>query len=262
MVVRGDWARGPAPKKKKSSFTPSPTRVDRVSTPRPPAPPRRNTGLNLPGAYAPAPARNTGMNMPGAYAPAPAPAPYYAPAQIQQGYSPQSFAQSAPAQSFAEPAPYVPPAPPPDTRRRINGKSIKNDEIAELDSTFLDQDAALSEALKKFIADQTEEKGRQKRDTDTAVTGIGRNRKVGLTGMSEDFAARGLQNSGLFMKANADAATDYGRQTQQVRQMFTDNVAKMASQLGKFKSESNATRQSARNEALARLARRSDLVVE
>lgn len=157
---------------------------------------------------------------------------------------------SSPA-SFAAPAvPAAPPEPPKPTEADIR-------KMAEVDSTFLDQKSMYAAALKKFIEDNTRQRGVIERDSDTAREGIGRNRVNGLTSLSEDFAARGLATSGLFADNLDKAGDQYDKQKVNVDTGETNSLNDLAFRKSKYEAENGANGsnvQAARREAFARLA--------
>lgn len=131
------------------------------------------------------------------------------------------------------------------------------DDMAATDSTFMDQKSAYANALKKFIEDNDRQRGILERDAGVATEGIGRNRTNGLTGLSEDFASRGLVNSGMF-RGELDKADDqYDRQETQVKTGLKNGQDDLAFRRAKYEQENgeNGTNiQAARREAFARLA--------
>lgn len=152
----------------------------------------------------------------------------------------------------AAPAPqnFGPPEPPKQTPEDI-GK------LAEVDSAFMDQKSAYANALKKYVEDYTRQKGGLELDANTALTGIERNTEVGLTGLSEDFAARGLANSGMFTDSRDKAVDQYGKQKANVTTGLTNSLGDLNFRKAKYEAENgeNGTNiQAARREAYARLA--------
>jgi hypothetical protein len=133
---------------------------------------------------------------------------------------------------------------------------------AEVDSTFVDQKSMYANALTKYIEDADRQEKGLNLDAKTAKEGIGRNRTVGLTGLSEDFAARGLANSGMFTD-NLDRADDqYDKQEENVGTGLTNALGDLNFRKSKFISENgeNGTNvQAARREAYARLAAAQNL---
>lgn len=133
---------------------------------------------------------------------------------------------------------------------------------ADVDSTFMDQKSMYANALKKYMEDYDRQDKTLERDAATAQTGIGRNREIGLTGMSEDFASRGLANSGMFVDSLDKADTQYDKQAENVTQGLTNAKGDLAFRAAKYQAENgeNGTNiQAARREAYARLAAAQNL---
>lgn len=134
--------------------------------------------------------------------------------------------------------------------------------MAEVDSTFMDQKSAIANALKKYILDSDRQKGNLERDAGVATDGIERNRTVGLTGLSEDFSARGLGNSGMFRDQLDKADGQYDKQTAGITNSLKDSKNDLAFRRSKYEAENgeNGTNiQAARREAYARLAAAQNL---
>lgn len=132
----------------------------------------------------------------------------------------------------------------------------------EVDSIFTDQQSAYANALKKFVADNDRQKENLQLDANTATQGIQRNRTLGLTGMSEDFAARGLSNSGMFVDQRGQASDQYARQKNNVVTGAANGVADLDFRRAKYDAENGAggtNIQAARREAYARLAAAQNL---
>lgn len=131
------------------------------------------------------------------------------------------------------------------------------DQEAATDSTFTDQKSAYANALKKFIEDNDRQKGILETDAGIAQKGIERNKTNGLTGLSEDFASRGLSNSGMFRGELDNASDQYGKQKEQVTMGLKNGTDDLGFRRAKYEQENgeNGTNiQAARREAFARLA--------
>lgn len=134
--------------------------------------------------------------------------------------------------------------------------------MAEVDSIFTDQQSAYANALKKYQADNNRQKSVLKADANTAFKGIGRNQTLGMTGMGEDFAARGLANSGMYADQMDKGNAQYGLQKTNVQSGLTNSLNDLAYRRSKFETENGANGtniQAARREAYARLAAAQNL---
>lgn len=132
-----------------------------------------------------------------------------------------------------------------------------SDDMAATDSVFTDQKSAYANALKKFIEDNQRQQGILNQDASTAQAGIKRNRTNGLTGLSEDFASRGLSNSGMFSQELETADNQYDKQGEQVAfglKNATDDLGFRKAKYEQENGENGTNIQAARREAFARLA--------
>ena len=136
------------------------------------------------------------------------------------------------------------------------------DDMAATDSVFMDQKSQYANALKKFIEDNERQKGILDQDAGIAQDGIKRNRTNGLTGLSEDFASRGLANSGMFTEELGKADKQYDNQSTQVKTGLKNAQDDLSFRRAKYEQENGengSNIQAARREAFARLAASQNL---
>jgi len=155
--------------------------------------------------------------------------------------------------------PAAPAPPPPPPKPPIDYSTYSDDQLAGVDSPFMDQKAMFKNALDKFLLEDTRQRGEIGRDRDTAIAGIDRNEVSGLTSMNEDFAARGLGKSGLRLGAIGEATEAYGRQRTNVRDGFTKSEGDLNARKEKMGSDTTNSIAAARREAYARLAAKQEL---
>lgn len=131
-----------------------------------------------------------------------------------------------------------------------------------VDSIYTDQKSAYANALKKYVDDSNRQKGVLQADAGTARQGINRNQTLGMTGMGEDFAARGLSNSGMYLDQMDKGNAQYGLQKTNVAHGLTNSLGDLAFRRSKYEAENGANGtniQAARREAYARLAAAQNL---
>lgn len=131
-----------------------------------------------------------------------------------------------------------------------------------VDSIYTDQKSAYANALKKYIDDSNRQKGILQQDAGTALKGINRNQTLGMTGMGEDFAARGLANSGMYADQMDKGNAQYDLQKTNVQHGLTNSLGDLSFRRAKYEAENgpNGTNmQAARREAYARLAAAQNL---
>lgn len=147
----------------------------------------------------------------------------------------------------------------------------------ELDSTFHDQAAMYSDKLRHYIADydaQTGGKawgqdaskfnlsdlgGSMGVDYNNAHEGIGRNKDMGLRGLSEDFANRGMINSGLYARDFDQSRDQYDRQDQNLGQGVRNQLQTLNFNRGNQETDNTAQIAAARRDSLNRLAQAQSL---
>lgn len=152
-------------------------------------------------------------------------------------------------QSAPSPAPIAAKAPGPPTL----------DQFLRGDTTFMGQEAGLKKAGANFntqAANAAQQYGEQYNLNNTNLATAGQEARTGLT---DDFASRGMLNSGVYGKAYADQETEYkGRQAaldQARTQFLTDQTAGRTN----FTEEQNLSTQKARQDAINRRAAQYNL---
>lgn len=137
-----------------------------------------------------------------------------------------------------------------------------DDQLAQVDSAFMDQKSMYAAALKKYLEDYTLQGKNIDKDRDTAVEGVGINKDRGLTSLNEDFAARGLGRSGLVAKEHGNATQAYDRQESNIltgaKRSHDDLDFRKNKYVGE-NGENGSNMQTARREAYARLVAKQDL---
>lgn len=180
---------------------------------------------------------------------------YQQPVYSQPTYSQPGFQTNGGGGAAPAPAPEPPPRPAP-----IDYTKYSDDSLAGVDSAFTDQRGMYQNALQKFLLDATRQEGDIKTDANTALGGVERNRTQGLTGLNEDYAARGLGRSGMRLGAIDEANQQFGRQKDAVTSGRDRGLADINTRREKMQSDTQNNIQAARREAYARLAAKQELV--
>lgn len=142
----------------------------------------------------------------------------------------------------APPAPPPPPAPP-----SLEAFSAK-------DSTYQNQLSALKKALTDYMAQQGQSKTQYLTGYTSDADTLGQNRTEGLDNLENDYASRGLLQSGLYADSLSDLNTDFDKRQAALDQARAAFLAQQGSDLTNFKSEQQLTQQKALQEAAARRA--------
>jgi hypothetical protein len=203
-------------------------------------------------------------------APSPIAQPNWNPAPQQNALAGGGGGGGAAAASMAAPA-----APP-----RINyggAEYLNGSKDSELDGTFHDQASMYASKLKKYVADYEAQAGKNAYGQDAASfdmknlggsmgvdhtnaqQGIARNKDQGLRGLSEDFANRGMINSGLYGRDFDVSRDQYDRQGQNLDQGTRNQLQTLGFNRGNQETDNVAQIGAARRDALNRLAQAQSL---
>lgn len=182
-------------------------------------------------------------NMPKPAAPRPTAGPAYGGGGGGMGGGGVGSNRSGHISSFAAPAAPPPPPAPPNLQQ-----------FSAKDSTYQNQLSALKKALADYMAQQ----GQAQTQYLTGYTGdldtLKQNRTQGLGDLENDYASRGLLQSGLYADSLSDLNTDYDKRQSALEQAKAAFLANQGSDLTNFKSEQQITQQRALQEAAARRA--------
>lgn len=144
--------------------------------------------------------------------------------------------------SFAPPPPPKPPAPP--TLEAFSAK----------DSTYQSQLSALKKALADYLAQQGQSKTQYLTSYGADKKTLGENRTQGLSDLENDYASRGLLQSGLYADSLSDLNADFDKRQAALDQARAAFLAQQTNDLTNFKSEQQIAQQKALQEAAARRA--------
>lgn len=215
-------------------------------------------------------------------APAPAPQPAVAPSTFYNpGYQTNQSTAYAGAGGGGGGGTAAVEAPPRPVMPDYN--SWTEDQVAAADSPFMDQRTMYQNKLQKYIADYESQAGnnaygqdyngadflskwsagsgggRMGQDYRMASQGVGRNREMGLTNVAEDFASRGMANSGLYADNFQKAIEGYNRQKQGLDSATSGGLQDLSFKRGNFEGDTQAGVQSARRDAIGRLMQNFNL---
>lgn len=176
-------------------------------------------------------------------------------------------------------APIAPPAP-----VMPNYDSWNDDQVAGGDTAFGEQRSLYANKLKKYVEDFTNQVGdnaygkqfgengqglddwskgtgggRMGADYRLANAGLGRNREMGLTNVAEDFASRGMSNSGLYANSFQKAIEGYNRQKQGLDSATSGQISDLSTKRANFETDNTANTQAARRDAIGRMMQKFNL---
>lgn len=203
------------------------------------------------------------------------PGPMYQ-APVDYGQQGGSISQPGDTYGGGSSAPAAPVAPPPPKIDYGSADYLSGKHDSELDGTFHDQVAMYGAKLKKYIADYDSQAGTKAYgvqgdalknahlgdilggsmgvDYNNAQQGIARNRDIGLRGVTEDFANRGMINSGLYNKDFGISRDQYNLQGQNLDQGTRNQLQTLDFNRANQETDNTANIGAARRDALNRLA--------
>jgi hypothetical protein len=128
-------------------------------------------------------------------------------------------------------------------------------------NAYLGTDSAYQQAvsggkrtLADYIADITRRKGEATTQYNNTVDSMGRDRTTQLDQLRQEYASRGLINSGLFGQKEGEFQQQYNDQLNALGQQQSGLLADLLSQQNNYKREYDLAVQQAKQEALARRA--------
>lgn len=153
-------------------------------------------------------------------------------------------AQSSQFSSNSAPVIKTPPPPkPPSEKEWLAGDSAYQDQISEYEK-----------ALQDFVARIAERESEIKQDADLAIKANQRNQTLGLNSNAEDFASRGMINSGLFADSAEKLSDRYNEARGSIETNRGRQIGAMADERETYKRENELGRNNARRQALQRMA--------
>lgn len=146
---------------------------------------------------------------------------------------------------------YSTPPPPP--------KPPSLADFLKTDSTYSMQQSALEKAKADYLAQQ----GKTKTQYETSYTGdlstLGENRTAALADLENDYAGRGLLQSGLYADSLATTNNDWNKRQSALEQARAAFLSGLTDDFTNFSQEQTLTLQRAQQEAAARRAAQSGI---
>lgn len=129
---------------------------------------------------------------------------------------------------------------------------ISVDQFLAKDTAYQSQHSAYQKALADYAAQMQAEQGKYTGEYDAQVKQLGLDRTTGLTGLKDDYASRGLLNSGVYGDALGDLNTKYDTSQadlERARQAYMDDLTTGQTN---FKTTQQTMLEKARQDALNR----------
>ena len=122
------------------------------------------------------------------------------------------------------------------------------------DSTYMQQKSALEKAKADYLAQQNESKTNYLTGYATDLDTLGKNRTSALGDLENDFASRGLLQSGLYADSLSSANNDWDKRTSALEQARAQFLRQLSGDYNNYSQEQLLTLQRAEQEAAARRA--------
>lgn len=128
------------------------------------------------------------------------------------------------------------------------------DEWLAGDTTFQDQESAIKKALADYEADMNRQKGQYNTEFETNLGNIQTSQDAAQNDMLNDFASRGMLNSGVYANSLSELLADYNQRRSQLETGRSNWLADLAGAFQNFQSEQELVGQRARQDAINRRA--------
>ena len=125
---------------------------------------------------------------------------------------------------------------------------------AEQDTVYQQQEAIAKKAFDDYMSGQTTAQNQFNIEDTRNDSNLQDQQKIAQTNMQDDFASRGMSESGLALKAYADQINDFKKQQSVMDQGALNFSTTAASQLGNFQATQAIDRQRYKNDAINRHA--------
>lgn len=146
-----------------------------------------------------------------------------------------------------------PPAPPPPPAAPSINQWLAGD------TAYKQQTDAAKKAMADYMAQMSGQQGSYETEYQRNLMNTGDAEKLANTDLENDYASRGLTNSGLFLKAKTDLSTDYDKRESTLADGRAEFLANLKAALTNFQSTSNINSTKYKNDAIARRAAKYDV---
>ena len=141
-----------------------------------------------------------------------------------------------------------------DVRKDYYDKAKQFRSYLGSDETLQSQMSTFKKELEDYILSNKDQRGDVREDFSLAQQRMGDERTRALEQLQEDFAARGLLNSGLFADAVGEYDTDYQTKLGDLARDRDRNLETLLEQLGMYRNTNRNERQNAKAAAIERRA--------
>ncbi|MET0464489.1 MAG: hypothetical protein ABW007_15090 [Chitinophagaceae bacterium] len=147
----------------------------------------------------------------------------------------------------------VAPGPVQDIAPAVSTNPADYESRVATEPTYAAQETGWQKALADFQANQKLQSDQYKADYDTQVTQLGKRRETDLASLLEDYAARGLGQSGVYNEAQEKLRNQFATEEAGLATGLGQFGEQQTRDLGSYSSAQEAERAAARQAAIQRM---------
>lgn len=174
------------------------------------------------------------------------------PQSMQRPQPYQAPQTSYPSNNYSPPAATAAPAPAAMPPMAAGPPSI--DQYLRGDTTLIGQEAALRNSLSNYNTSYNQQNANYKTDYNLNKSNLALAKVEADRGMNDDYAGRGMINSGLYAKAYADQMAEYNGRQSAMDNAQTTFLNSQTQNKNNFDTQENLSSQKAREDAINRRA--------
>jgi hypothetical protein len=180
----------------------------------------------------------------------------YGPASVSPNVAGQYVNSAAPAPANARVAGPSSAARKKRKKKKAGGGVPNIHKYLAGDTTFQDQRSQLMRQLEQFRTSNASQRAMVGQDFTTAADKMARQKELDHRNMTGDYAARGLLNSGLFVKSVGDYDTDYQSNYNDLTTGNQRSISELLEALSNYQTESSSSLAAAKQDAIRRRAQK------
>lgn len=124
------------------------------------------------------------------------------------------------------------------------------------DTTYQDQWSQLRKQLEQFRTSNRSQQGMVNQDFQTALDKMMKQKTADMSNMTSDYGARGLLNSGLFVKSQGDYNNNFLTQQNDLNTSKQRSLSDLLESLANYQTENSSALTSAKQDAIRRRAQK------
>lgn len=161
--------------------------------------------------------------------------------------------------SKAVPKPAAKPAPTPAKPDPVVPAQQSIEDWLAGDTTYQDQQAQLRKAYAEFVSNQNLDKNNYETNYAQQLRNLQTSKDKGFADLENDYASRGLLQSGVYGQAYSDLQNQFDTQQSDMETARAQYESNLAAALAGFQGDQDTTLTAAKQEAIARRAAKLNL---